>query len=255
MSTENQELIETDQNSNLPALPEKQTEALMQMIQGAVMHPEIDPGVIERLWEMQKESQDRDAKAAYAKAKARAQKKMPTSISGNAYNEQTKSTYSNLTAVNTKVVPIYSAAGFSISFNTAPSEQDNHVKILGELLHEQGHSEMYEFDLPFDLAGIAGTVNKTPIHAKASTIKYGQRYLVCMIWNIATGDDNDGNDSQPPKKDEVWEDENFDNNFPKWKELIEKGERTVGDIMNMIATKGKLTDDQKTKLRAIKPRN
>jgi predicted nucleotidyltransferase len=32
----------------------------------------------------------------------------------------------------------------------------------------------------------------TKIHAKASSTSYARRYLMCMIWNIATHDDDDG---------------------------------------------------------------
>lgn len=36
----------------------------------------------------------------------------------------------------------------------------------------------------------------TKIHGKASSVSYGRRYLMCMMFNIPTGDDNDGNNSQ-----------------------------------------------------------
>lgn len=255
MTETGQELIPAEeQNGLLPALPEKQTDAIMVMIQSAALNPEAVQ-VMEKLWEMQKESQDRDAKAAYAKARARAQKKMPASIAANQENKHTHSTYSDLTAVNTLVVPIYSAAGFSLSFNTGVSELQDHIRIIAELMHEQGHSQTFGFDLPIDNVGTEGKPTKTLIHGKASTITYGQRYLTCLIWNIATGHDNDGNVGGPKSALPPYPDENFNANFQKWKELIENGERKVGDIMTLIESKGKLTDDQKTKLRAIKPRN
>ena len=56
MSETGSELIEQDQEVklNLPALPDKQTEALMVMIQGATANPQINTDVIKELWEMQK---------------------------------------------------------------------------------------------------------------------------------------------------------------------------------------------------------
>jgi hypothetical protein len=42
-------------------------------------------------------------------------------------------------------------------------------------------------------------VNKTQVHALGSTSSYARRYLVCMIFNVTTEDDNDGN----RRKDEV----------------------------------------------------
>jgi len=40
--------------------------------------------------------------------------------------------------------------------------------------------------------GIKGTQMMTKIHGKSSSASYGQRKLMCMIWNIPTKDD-DGN--------------------------------------------------------------
>ena len=37
-----------------------------------------------------------------------------------------------------------------------------------------------------------GNANMTAIHAKASSVAYATKYLMCLIWNIPTAD-NDGN--------------------------------------------------------------
>jgi len=44
-----------------------------------------------------------------------------------------------------------------------------------------------------DGVGIKGNANMTAIHGKASSAMYGRRYLLCLIFNIPTGDDVDGN--------------------------------------------------------------
>ncbi len=46
--------------------------------------------------------------------------------------------------------------------------------------------------MPLDGVGIKGNANMTKIHGKSSSTSYARRYLMCMIWNIPTQDD-DGN--------------------------------------------------------------
>ena len=55
----------------------------------------------------------------------------------------------------------------------------------------------HHIDLPLDNVGTKGTVNKTGVQATGSTNAYGRRYLVLMIFNVSTEDeDNDGNDER-----------------------------------------------------------
>lgn len=179
---------------NLPALPANQSKALMMMIQGAALNPDINIDVISKLWELQKESDDRDAKAAFAKAKAAAQKEMPTSVGANRDNTHTTSRYADLDAVTKVVVPIYAKHGFSMAFDTEPSKIDNCLTIICELEHKLGHSKKYRLnDWPIDDAGLKGGSNKTRIQGMKSTLTYAQRIITCLVWNIATGNDNDGN--------------------------------------------------------------
>lgn len=258
------QLAKPDAPVDAPMLPVKQTEALMVMIQGVTSSPNMTEEtikIIDRLWEMQKESQDRDAKVAYAEAKARAQKNMPPSVGSNRDNEHTGGTYADLAAVNTDVVPVYAAEGFSLDFKTCKSDIAGELRLIGTLIHEGGHSEEFPIDLPLDDKGSGGNTNKTQIQGRASTYQYCQRYLVCQIWNVATGHDRDGNGpaqaqqhqsgSRTPEKGSFKEDE-FESNFPEWKSLIESGDRSIGDILNLASARGKLTSDQVSRIRGIK---
>ncbi len=59
--------------------------------------------------------------------------------------------------------------------------------MIGILGHQGGHSEDTQFSAPPDTSG-----NKTPIHAMASTISYGKRYVTLTLTGIATeGEDDD----------------------------------------------------------------
>jgi len=48
-------------------------------------------------------------------------------------------------------------------------------------------------DMAIDDVGIKGSPNKTIPHAEGSSFLYGRRYLTCLIFNVPTGDDDDGN--------------------------------------------------------------
>jgi hypothetical protein len=61
------------------------------------------------------------------------------------------------------------------------------------LRHRDGHKTEHYRDVAIDATGIAGKVNKTQTHAEASSITYGRRYVTCLAFDVATGDDTDGN--------------------------------------------------------------
>jgi hypothetical protein len=117
-------------------------------------------------------------------------------------NAQTNSMYASLDGVIEMAKPIYTKHGFSVIFSEGKADTDGEIRILADVLHKDGHERPYHYDLAVDDKGIKGSINKTKIHGKASSISYGRRYLMCMIWNIPTSD-NDGNgaDNQPAKLD------------------------------------------------------
>lgn len=47
--------------------------------------------------------------------------------------------------------------------------------------------------------------------------------------------------------------DDFEKNLPTWRRVIEEGKRTPDDIIAMAETKGRLTDDQKSKIRGDAP--
>lgn len=131
------------------------------------------------------------ARRAYAEAMRAVQNEAPT-IERKATNSQTNSQYAKLEAINAGLVPVYTLHGFSLSFSEGKSEKPGHVRIDCDVSHNAGHTEHKWLELPLDDAGIKGVTNKTPIHATGSTYSYGRRYLTCLIFNVSTGDDDDG---------------------------------------------------------------
>jgi hypothetical protein len=134
---------------------------------------------------------DRQNKQKFYAAMNEVQANLPA-IVNNAWNDQTKSRYAKLEIIAKALRPVYTAQGFSVSFTQDDSPIEGHIRVRGRLAHRDGHVEdHYHVDVPLDSAGIAGKVNKTPVHATGSSFTYGRRYLVCMMFDIATGDDND----------------------------------------------------------------
>lgn len=111
-------------------------------------------------------------------------------------NTQTNSFYAELDNIICQTKDVYTKEGFSVSFYEGSGAAEGCVRVCVDVLHRQGHKETFFYDVPLDGVGIKGNANMTKIHAKASSVSYGRRYLLCMIFNIPTGDDNDGNNSK-----------------------------------------------------------
>lgn len=171
-------------------VPSKAT-SLLEAITNAASNPQTDIEKMERLFAMHQKMVTAEAEAAFNAALSRAQAKI-LPVANNAANTQTNSRYAKLAAINKAITPIYTAEGLSISFDSADAPQGL-MRTLAIVSHAQGHSRQYHLDLPPDDVGAKGTVNKTQVHALGSTSSYARRYLVCMIFNVTTEDDNDGN--------------------------------------------------------------
>lgn len=186
---ENQ-LIEIPNNS-LPQIEPPQ-DAMMLMIERICSNPNFNVSALQELRAMRDADIERIAKKEFAKAMEKAQREMPK-IFKNKKNTQTNSNYADLEAVDGAVKPVYLKHGFSLTFGTADSTLLNHKRITCDVMHEGGYSKDYFYDLPLDNSGIKGVVNKTEVHAHGATTSYARRYLTCLIFNIATTDDKDGN--------------------------------------------------------------
>jgi len=111
-----------------------------------------------------------------------------------ANNHQTRSMYARLETVHKAISPIYTARGFSVSHDEDDSPQEGMTRYVAIVRHRDGHMETFHLDLPLDDAGIKGSVNKTGVHAKASSSSYARRILETRIFNVVfDNEDDDGN--------------------------------------------------------------
>jgi hypothetical protein len=161
----------------------------MAVSQGADLTQLRELLTLKQVWEKD------EARKQYASEMVAVQQKIPL-VAKTLKNPQTHSKYASLDAIICQTKEIYTAHGFSISFYEGDSGKDNQMRVCADIIHQLGHRESYYFDVPIENRGIKGNVNMTSIHAKASASSYGRRYLMCMIWNIPTGDDNDGNTTE-----------------------------------------------------------
>lgn len=182
--------VATKEESNIVQHPASQEEAVMGMLQTA-LEKGVDADSLEKLLNMQERILDRQAEQAYSISMMNVQNTMPT-IEKNKDNSQTNSKYANLEIIIKTITPIYTAEGISLSFGTEQSPFEQCVRVTCDVMHREGHSKHYFYDSPFDMYGIKGNQNKTAAHGSASAISYGRRYLTAMIFNLNTGDDDDG---------------------------------------------------------------
>lgn len=166
--------------------------SLMEVISRAAADPSTDVDKLERLLGMYERITARDAEQSYHAAMNAAQEEMRP-IAADANNPQTKSKYASYAALDRVLRPIYTKHGFSISFDTADGAPAEHLRVVGKVGHRDGHKEAPHLDMPADGKGAKGGDVMTKTHATGAAITYGKRYLLGMVFNIAVGEDNDGN--------------------------------------------------------------
>lgn len=176
----------------VPAVVAGDAASLMAVISRAASDPATDVDKLERLLGMYERITARQAEQAYHDAMSTAQAEMRP-IAADANNPQTKSKYASFVALDRELRPIYTKHGFSLSYDTEDGAPADHVRVVCKVSHRAGHTERPRIDMPADGKGAKGGDVMTKTHATGAAMTYGQRYLLKMIFNIAVGDDDDGN--------------------------------------------------------------
>jgi hypothetical protein len=176
----------------MSAVVTEQPDSILSVIERMARDPAVDVDKLERLFALRERMVAADKKTAYNAAMNRAQAAMKP-VYRDAMNNQTNSAYARLESICDTITPIYTAEGFSLSFDTADCPKADHIRTVCEVMHNAGHSEFKHFDLALDNVGLKGNPNKTAIQASGSTISYARRYLTLMVFNVVlTNEDNDG---------------------------------------------------------------
>ena len=163
---------------------------VLAMIERVATNPDADIEKLERLLAMQERILDRQHEDAFNEAMNRVQAATGR-IATDSDNPHTKSRYASYAALDRVMRPIYTKEGLSISFTTgdAPTEV---VRVIGHL-SGHGHTRKYQVDMPADGKGAKGGDVMTKTHAAGAAMQYGMRYLLKLMFNLAIGEDTDGN--------------------------------------------------------------
>lgn len=184
--------------------PQAPAQSLIAVIERAALNPEVDVEKMEKLLDMQERIMDRHAQEEFSRAMAAAQGDMPV-ISKDTKGDQGKYFFATLPKIIAQAQPIWMKNGFALSFSQAPIEREGMIRIVCDVRHIAGHSERYFIDMPDTNKSMQGKDIMSRSQEIGSNVTYGRRYLTCMIFNIATGDDKDGAaPPAPPPQDEAF---------------------------------------------------
>ena len=175
----------------MPEIVPADANSIMAIITRAATDPTVDIDKLERLGAMYERMKSREAEQAFNEAMTAVQTEMRP-IAADANNPQTRSKYASYLALDRAMRPIYTKHGLSLSFNTADGAPEGYVRVVCDVA-KGGYSKPYHVDMPSDGKGAKGGDVMTKTHAAGSAFTYGQRYLIKMIFNIAVGEDDDGN--------------------------------------------------------------
>lgn len=176
-----------------PAPPVAQSEAgaIVSMIERMARDPQVNVDKVREFMALRKEMLADEAEQKFNDAMARTQSEM-RAVAVDASNPQTRSKYASYFALDKAVRPIYTKHGFGLSFDTADGAPEGCIRVVCYVTCA-GHTRKYHVDMPADGKGAKGGDVMTKTHAAGAAMTYGQRYLLKMIFNIAVGEDVDGN--------------------------------------------------------------
>lgn len=165
---------------------------LVEAITNASSNPDFNADTMRALLDAHERIMSNQAEVEFSEAMARVQAELPE-VERKADNEQTKSRFAKHEHIAKAIKPIYTREGFSITFSEDDSPREKHIRIVGILRHKAGYKERHHIDVAIDDVGIKGNTNKTLTHAEGSSQTYGRRRLTCLMFDVATSDDDDGN--------------------------------------------------------------
>lgn len=162
------------------------------MIERFASDPNFDVTKLQALMDMREREMKRVSEQAFNQAMSLAQSEM-SAVAPDQHNTQTNSEYASYAALDKMARPIYTKHGFGLSFDTQESKLSEHVVVVCYVSHRDGFSRTYRADMPADGKGAKGGDVMTKTHATGSAFSYAQRYLLRLIFNLAVGQDDDGN--------------------------------------------------------------
>jgi len=207
----------TNQSTELKELPNQEV-VVLNTLQTA-LEKGVDADSLEKILNMQERILDRQAEQAYTQSMVTVQSEMEP-ITLNKENMHTRSKYAGMGQIIKQITPIYTKAGFALSFAEGKPENAGEIRVTCDVMHSQGHTKHYFVDMPLVVEGIKGEKMMTETHGTGSAFTYGQRYLTKLIFNLNTGDDDDGNSAGGDSRSTLEVDNAWIEQMLKLRELI-----------------------------------
>lgn len=152
---------------------------------------QADPGILEKLMNLQEKWEERQARKAYVvamsafKQEAPAVLKKADVVDFSTAKGRTRYNYANLGSIVQAITVVLGKHQLSASWST--TQENNNVTVACHITHVAGHRESVTLTGPIDESG-----NKNRIQAVGSTVTYLQRYTLLAALGLATGEDDDG---------------------------------------------------------------
>ena len=162
-------------------------ETIYDVFRQMALDPAIDPARIGALMELQFKAEQRNAEKEFNAAFARLLPTLPKIGKHGLIEMGVKGSmkFMRYEDLDRALRPIYTAAGFSLSFNSEPT--DKGILLVALLAHSAGHSIASKLQLPPDVGA-----GRNALQALGSSLSYAKRYLTCNLFNIiAEGEDDD----------------------------------------------------------------
>lgn len=150
----------------------------------------VDPEVLKKLMDLQREWEAMAAKKAYVKALTEFKRECPAVLNKDATvnfesrGGRTNYKHATLGGIVHAITPMLSANGLSVSFET--EQNQDRVSVTCHITHELGHRESTKLAGPNDTSG-----NKNAIQAVGSAVTYLQRYTLLAALGLATAEQDD----------------------------------------------------------------
>lgn len=149
-----------------------------------------DPDALKKMMDLAERFQANQALRAFNVAMNKTQARMPMVLKT---KKGQTAKYAPLENIHIDLKPIYVEEGFSISYGTEEPKLENHIRVVADVMHRDGHERRYFVDMPLDGTGPkGGALQMNAPQATGSTYSYARRYLLCLIFNITlANEDND----------------------------------------------------------------
>lgn len=223
-----------DKQTALALAPERATMSPIDLIQQA-LSTGTSPEVIRELVALQQsmerfnwEREERQSKIDFDDALNACQKRIER-VAPNMKRNDTSSWWADYAQLDKTIRPIYTGAGFSVSFSEVEPISKCKVRIKADL-SRSGISKEYFREITPTTTGPKGNAMATATDADAIAAARAQRYLLISIFNIAVGIDKQEKAGIPQTQQGEMDIAEFDD----WRTKIENAS-DVGKLINVHA--------------------